>query len=192
MATHSRKQEGLMNRQWLTALGASLVCGVAISSFASDATLDVKTGLWEMTSSGEASGTPPIPPEALAGMPPEQRAQLQSRMAAAMERANKPDVSRSCVTEKTLQRGLDFSQGDRPNCKRTTSNSSSRQIDVQVECTGPEAMKGDFHFEAIDRQTMRGNINLVIGNGANKMTIKRVMQGKWLGSDCGTVKPAGE
>jgi len=181
-----------MNTQWIRALCASLLFGVAVSSMANGATLDVKTGLWEVASSGEASGMPPIPPEALANMPPEQRAQLQSRMAAAMERANKPDVSKSCITDKALQRGLDFSQGERPNCKRTTVNSSSRQIDVQVECSGPEAMKGDFHFEAIDRQTMRGNINLVIGNGANKMTMKRTIQGKWLGDNCGSVKPADE
>jgi len=45
---------------------------------------------------------------------------------------------------------------------------------------------------AFDRQSIRGNLNLVVSGGANTMTIKRVMQGKWLGSDCGSVKPEGE
>lgn len=36
--------------------------------------LKVKPGLWEMTSDSERSGAPPIPPEALAKMSPEQRA----------------------------------------------------------------------------------------------------------------------
>ena len=181
-----------MNKQWLLALCVGLTFGTAVSSVAAGATLDVKTGLWEVSSSGETTGTPPIPPEALAQMPPEQRAQLQARMAAAMERSNKPDVRRSCITDKTLQRGLDFSQPERANCKRTMVNSSSSQIDVHMECTGDEKMNGTFHFEAVDRQTLRGNINLVISNGANTMTMKRTMQGKWLGSDCGSVKPVEE
>jgi hypothetical protein len=165
---------------------------VASNIAASAATLDVKTGLWEMSSTGESTGMPPLPPELLAQMSPEQRAQMQARMAAAMAQSNKPDVSRSCITEKTLQRGLDLNQGDRPECKRTTVNSTAKQIDVTMECTGEQKMNGTFHFEAIDRQSIRGNLNLVVSGGANTMTIKRTMQGKWLGSDCGSVKPAGE
>jgi hypothetical protein len=181
-----------MNKQPLRALGAGLILGTAMCTAALGATLDVKTGLWEVSSSGETTGMPPIPPEALAQMPPEQRAQMQARMAAAMARSNKPDVSRSCITEKTLQHGLNFNEQDRANCKRTTVSSSSSQIDVRMECTGEQKMNGTFHFEAIDRQTMRGKIDLVVSNGANTMTMKRTMQGKWLGSDCGNVKPQGE
>jgi hypothetical protein len=181
-----------MNRQLLLALGAGLIFGSAVCTGALGATLDVKTGLWEMSSSGETSGMPPIPPEALAQMSPEQRAQVQARMAAAMERSNKPDVTRSCITDKTLQRGLDFNEQERPNCKRTTISSTSSQIDVRMECTGEQKMNGTFHFEAVDRQTIHGNINMVVSSGANAMTIKRTMQGKWLGNDCGNVKPQGE
>jgi hypothetical protein len=178
-----------MNRSLLAAFAVTLTLGAAVSTAASGATLDVQTGLWEVASTGETTGLPPIPPEALARMSAEQRAQMQAHMAAAMERSNKPDVRRSCITAKTLQRGLDFSQGERPNCKRTVLSSSSSQIDVRIDCTGDEKMNGNFHFEAVDRQTMRGTINLVISNGANKMTMNRTMQGKWLGSDCGSVKP---
>jgi hypothetical protein len=71
-------------------------------------------------------------------------------------------------------------------------NSTSKQIDVTMECTGEQKMNGTFHFEAIDRQSIRGNLNLVVSGSGNTMTIKRVMQGKWLGSDCGSVKPEGE
>ena len=179
-----------MNMTRLLTIGLTFC--VACSIAASAATLDVKTGLWEMSSTGESSGMPPIPAELLAKMSPEQRAQMQARMAAAMAQSNKPDVTRSCISDKTLQRGLDLNQGERPECKRTTVNSTSKQIDVTMECTGEQKMNGTFHFEAIDRQNIRGNLNLVVSGGANTMTIKRTMQGKWLGSDCGSVKPESE
>jgi hypothetical protein len=179
-----------MNDMRLWTIGLTLCA--AFSAAATAATLDVKTGLWEVTSSGETTGTPPIPPEVLAQMSPEQRAQMQAQMAAAMAQSNKPDVTRSCITDKTLQRGLDLDQGQRPDCKRTVVNSSSKQIDVRMECTGEQKMNGTFHFEATDRQSIRGNLNLVVSNGANTMTMKRTMQGKWLGSDCGSIKPTEE
>ena len=109
-----------------------------------------------------------------------------------MGRAGKPDVNRSCITEKALQRGLDLNDRDQPNCTRNVTNSSSRQLDVTMQCTGQQKMNGALHIEAVDRQTMRGNFNLVTTDGTNTMTIKRTMNGKWLGSDCGNVKPSGE
>jgi hypothetical protein len=181
-----------MSKQRLLAIGASLTLGAAVSTVAAGATLDVRTGLWEVTSTGETTGMPPIPPEALARMPPQQRAQVQASIAAAMGQSSKPDVTRSCITEKTLQRGMDFNERERANCKRTLLSSSSSQIDVRMECTGSEKTNGTFHIEAIDRQAIRGNLNLVVTNGANTMTIRRTMQGKWLGSDCGGVKPVEE
>ncbi len=183
---------GSMNRQRLLAVCGVLTLGVAVGALAASAKLDVNTGLWEVTSAGETTGTPPIPPEALAQMSAEQRAQVQASIAAAMARANKPTLARSCITEKTLQRGLDFNQGDSPNCTRTVVNSTTSQIDVRMACTGDQAMNGTFHFEAVDRKTIRGNLHIVVSNGGNTMTMNRSISGRWLGSDCGTVKPSDE
>ena len=32
-------------------------------------------------------------------------------------------------------------------------------------------------------------MNMTVSNGAHTMTMKRVMNGRWLGPDCGNVKP---
>ncbi len=181
-----------MNKPRLLVLGATLTIGATLSTMTAAATLDVNTGLWEVTSTGEASGPPPIPLEALARLPPEQRAQAQAAIAAAMAQSGKPTMARSCITERTLQRGLDLNQQERANCTRTMTNSSASQIDVRMECTGDETMHGTFHFEAINRQAIRGTIHIVVSNGGNAMTINRSVQGRWLSSDCGAVKPADE
>jgi hypothetical protein len=181
-----------MNRQRLIVIGATLTFGMTLSTLAAGASLDVNTGLWEVSSTGETSGTPPIPPEALARLPPEQRAQIQASIASAMAQSNKPTLARLCITEKTLQRGMDFNQRESANCKRSVIDSSSTKMNIRLECTGDQTMNGTFHIEALNRQTIRGNLHMVVSNGGNAMTVNRDIQGRWLSADCGTVKPADE
>ncbi len=178
-----------MTRKLVTlAIGSGCLIGASVASTALAANLDVRTGLWEMTSVGEATGMPPVPPEVLAKMTPEQRAKMQE----AMGQASKPTVNRVCVSEKTLQKGFNFQQPKEANCKRDVLKDSSSQIDVHMECTGDTKMNGTFHLEALNRQTLHGNFNLVMNRDTNTMTMKRTMDGKWLGSDCGNVKPEEE
>jgi hypothetical protein len=164
----------------LTAIGVT--AGV---SLASAETLDVKTGLWEVTTQGTTTGMPPIPPAVMAQMTADQRA----AMMAAMGNSDNPDVTRSCITAKTLQRGLDFNEGERNNCTRKVLSSTPRQIDMRMECSGEQKTMGTFHIDVVDRETITGNLDMVMSNGPNTMTMQRTLQGKWLGNDCGTVRP---
>ncbi len=181
-----------MKHQRPIVLGAALTFGMMLSTFAAGASLDVNTGLWEVSSTGETSGTPPIPAEALARMPPEQRAQMQAAIASAMAQSNKPTIARLCITQKTLQRGMDFNQRESANCERSVMDSSSSKMNIRMECTGDETMNGTFHIEALNRQAIRGSLHMVVSNGGNAMTVNRDIQGKWLASNCGSVKPADE
>src|SRR5690348_6570180 len=118
-----------MNK-WAALIGGALLTVASVAWGA--ATLDVKTGLWEMTSVGETSGRPPIPAEVLAKMTPEQRAKIEQQMAAGMAAANQPHVRKECITQKALERGLNFE--NRPNCKTTVLNSTPRLLDIAMEC----------------------------------------------------------
>ena len=62
---------------------AVLATGFGVSASQADpVTINVRTGLWEMTSSGQTTGTPPIPAEAFARLTPEQRAKFEAAMTA--------------------------------------------------------------------------------------------------------------
>jgi hypothetical protein len=169
--------------------GAAILLGVAGAGLAQTPTLDLKPGLWQITSTGSMTGAPPIPPEVLANMPPEKRAQVQAAMQAAMARASDPQVAKNCVTEEQLRRGLNFGERPNPSCQRKIVTNSSNLLVVHEECAGARPMVGDFRFTAIDRETMKGDINVVMGTGADMTTMQRNLQGKWIGSDCGDVKP---
>jgi hypothetical protein len=176
-----------------------LFAGLCVSNilifpgYAAAATLNLKTGLWEMTTTGQTSGAPPIPENILAQMTPERRAKFDAAMAANASRASAPHVSKQCITEKSLQRGIkeDDSKDGRP-CTQTVVSSSASVMDVRQECTGQERMSGHFRFEAVSPEAMTGTIDMTVTNGARTMTIKRVMHGKWLGADCGNLKKAGD
>ncbi len=159
-------------------------------TLASAASLDVATGLWEVTSQGETTGMPPIPPEALARMTPEQQQKVKAAMAEAIGRSGQPTVTRACITQQQLDRGLHFSPREQPNCRQTTLNTSAHTMDAHMVCTGQQHATGNLHVAATDRQAITGNFDFVSTDGKNTITIKRTLQGKWLGSDCGSVKPA--
>jgi hypothetical protein len=161
---------------------------VALSSGALAATLDVKPGLWEIATQGEAGGVPPIPPQALARLSPEQRAQMMAAMQGAMTRMNQPSVSRSCVTQKMLDRGMDLDPKN-GRCTHTVVASTPHSLEVRMVCTGEQKMNGTMHVDATSRETFTGALDMVSTDGTNTMTMKRTLQGRWLGSDCGDVKP---
>lgn len=63
--------------------------------------LDVKTGLWEVTSTPQVGAMPPMPPH-LGRLTPEQRAKIEERWKAnAAERA-KPQTKNTCITKEKL------------------------------------------------------------------------------------------
>lgn len=162
---------------------AIVVGGSCISAArAEPVTLNVRPGLWEMTVSGEGSEVPPIPPEALARMTPDQRARVQAALAAQTASAGKPHVHKSCVTAKSLQRGFDTGESNaQRKCTRTITSSSGSAMDGREECTGAVPVSGRFHAEAPDATTVNVTVELTI----KTMTVKRVMHGKWIGADCG-------
>jgi hypothetical protein len=48
---------------------------------------------------------------------------------------------------------------------------------------------GNYRFEARTPESIVGNWDVTMSHGDRTMTMKGAVQGKWLGSDCGVVKP---
>ena len=174
-------------------LAALSSCLAATAAHAASIGLDVKTGLWEMVSSGEASGAPPmpsLPAEALAHLTPAQRAQIRGAMAAGMKQAGKRRVTKQCVTADTLRRGIKLDEGkNTSDCKETLVSNTASVMEMRLQCGGATHGTGTYRFEAVSREQVRGTMNMTVSNGAHTMTMKRVMNGRWLGPDCGNVKP---
>jgi hypothetical protein len=169
------------------------LCAGIVSTAASHAApvpLNVRTGLWEMTSSGQTTGAPAFPASILAQLPPERRAKIEAAMNARRTQQSTPRVTKQCITEKSLHRGFnpDSRSGPELSCQTTVASSTATIMEVHENCTGREKVKGTFRFEALTPDTMNGTIDMVMTDGTHTMTIKRVISGKWLSADCGNVK----
>ena len=149
--------------------------------------LDVKPGLWESTVTIQSSGMPGIPEETLAKLPPEQRA----RMEAAMKGMGGTHTARSCLTGETLRKPLAFGDSANSSCKRTIVSSSSGAMEFHVECSN-DRMKssGDGRVQAVSAESLKGEtvMNSTM-EGGRTTTTKVLFSSRWLGSDCGSVKP---
>lgn len=181
----------------LAAGAAALACTVTIVSvMAGETPLGIKPGLWEMTSVSHSSGPPPIPPDVLAGMTPEQRAKVEAAMQAHQARQGQPHMHHICITEEQLKKGFNLGKAEEEKkCTRKVLNSTAKVLDVEFRCKGgadePNAL-GKVHYEAASPTAVKGNINMVLSGQDAKspgMTMDSDMSGKWLAADCGSLKP---
>ena len=161
----------------------------AIGAHAEDLALDVKPGLWEITSKGKVEGAPPIPPDVLAKLTPEQRAKMEAAMSGAAANGAAPRARKSCVTQQDLQKSFtSLEQSPKENCRSTVIKNTARVVELHQECTGERQMTGDFHFEAASREAMTGTVKVMMSDGTRTMTSNHEVTGKWLSNDCGSLK----
>lgn len=160
----------------------------------------IKPGLWEVKSSAPltADGKPRVTPEQmalakdlLAAMPPAQRQQME----AAMAQAGAGDVQltgdgmslKQCITK---EQAADYSSliVREGNCTVQRSPLVAGTAKFTMSCTNPAASgSGTVRFQgdtayALD-MTATTNVN-----GQN-LTNRVAATGKWLGADCGAIKP---
>ena len=144
--------------------------------------LDVKPGLWENTSVTERGGMPTISPEQMAKLPPEAKARMQAMT------GNKTDVSQSCMTADELSK---FARNQYKSCNVTTVSSSRNKEEFSFECeNGGSKSTGTMKIEAVDSTHINSLVVINMTAGGRPMNMKITNTSKWLGADCGSVKPA--
>lgn len=152
----------------------------------------MKPGLWE--SSIKMGGNPELEKamaqmqQQMASMPPGQRKQMEAAMGKHGAQMSAGGMTtRVCVTQEMIDRGL--LQREQPgNCKTTIRDKSATGMTMDFTCTDP-ASSGHavYTFQGDKAYTMNMKITSST-QGAQGMTTLE-SSGKWMGSDCGTIKP---
>jgi hypothetical protein len=176
----------------VVSIGICVSACALFSAFAADngTPLKVKPGLWEITSEGQNSGTPPIPPEALANLTPAQRAQMEARIKEAMSQGAQRRVVKRCVTQQEIDQGFDkLNQMSQGQCTQTITSSSATLREGRLQCTGATTASGVYRFEAPSPERVNGSWDMTMSDASHSMKVKNTLQGKWLGADCGNIKP---
>ena len=145
------------------------------------APLDIKPGLWEVTSKTDMSGSP-IPADVLNQMPPDRRAQM---MAMFKNRKAATHTIQTCITRDDLERPFK-AQDEETNCKSTIVTATPTKAEYRIQCSGTEAHSGVMKVEALSRESVRGSTTMQINSG--KGTVANEMSGRWISANCGNVK----
>ena len=147
--------------------------------------MNVKMGLWEMTSTMSMSGD--MPGVDTSKMTPEQAAQVKAAMA---QMAAKPmtNTQKTCLTKEKFESGQMMAE-EKQNCKSTLVTNTAAAYEVKVECSQNGTMtNGTYHFVAPSSDAVNGKINLQSTTQGKTMNMSGTITGKWLGADCGAVK----
>jgi uncharacterized protein DUF3617 len=155
----------------------------------------VKPGLWEISHESRSTGLAPIPKGGPVNMPPEQRARQAAAQKGRPARSGDGNARsrRECITLEQLEDP--FRPDDRPDahCTHRIVSRSSAAADMHLECKDTRhsgaTMNGTFHWQAVNSETMSGNLVMNVADGQHTMTTTVRLSGKWLGADCGRVKP---
>ncbi|MBS0170218.1 MAG: DUF3617 domain-containing protein [Nitrospira sp.] len=151
------------------------------TSAAQAESFNAKPGAWEMTFTTQSSGSL-IPPDALAKMPPEQRARVEQSMQA---RAGKPRIHsvKSCVTKEDLDqdRIIKDSDDDEPGCKTSVVSKSAAKLVLERTCPPPHASTSQVRVEAQTPESLVGSMDTDRPQ-AGKVHLD--FKGRWIGASC--------
>ena len=170
---------------------AALILGVLALSAQAQVT---KAGLWEVTSklggSAEMDKAMTQMHQQMASMPPEQRKQMEAMLAKqgmSLSAAPSGVLAKMCITKDMVERSQMpvQTQGD---CTSTTSNKTSAGMAFKFTCTSPPSSgEGQYTFVGDSAYTMKMKINTP--QQGKPVITTMDSSGKWLGADCGPIKP---
>lgn len=161
-----------------------MLAGLTVALAAQAPKMNVKMGLWEMTSTMTMGGDVPGMPDT-SKMTPEQQAQVKAAMAS----MQKPTTQKSCLTKEKFESGHMMGDDKRQNCTQTVVANTATAYDMKVECNqNGTVSSGTMHFEAPTPGTVKGKMLMQSTGQGKTMTMNVTTTGKWLGADCGDVK----
>jgi hypothetical protein len=169
----------------LIMVAAALVLAVETTLQTFAASFNVKPGAWQMSVSTLLVGNP-LPPEALASMPPERRARVEEAMKA---RAGKPVTitHKVCVSQDDLdQDRIIRSDKDDGQCTRKVLSKSADRLVMEQTCPEPHASTTQMTIDAKTPEALSASIVKVRGDGKGKVVADA--KGFWLGPSCAGTK----
>ena len=152
----------------------------------------VKSGLWEARMSSLDANGREIPRPELAAMdrlPPEARARMADAMKArglSMPDAN--GATKVCLTKEMFESGRWQQMAAESGCTTNYSTTSGATWKWHSSCA---ALKSESDGEAVfnGSESYRTKVTTTATVMGKTRTSTRIVQGKWLGADCGDIKP---
>jgi hypothetical protein len=151
------------------------------------AAVNAKPGLWESTATAKMEGgvSPRVPD--MSKLPKDQRARVEQSMAA--REAPRPTifVAQQCVSTEMLQKWETFAKGE-DDCLRKVIDQSERHVKMSVSCASGRSV-GEMEMTVVSNDRVTGKMALVMRSEAGAQKLNATLESRWLGADCGKLKP---
>lgn len=169
------------------ALSGAFLCAQAQS---------LKPGLWEVSSKMEG-GTPQMQSsmgelqKQMAAMPPQQRKQMEDMLAKqgmSMAAAGPAGgvAMKMCFSKEMVERNeMPTQQGD---CTTTKGARTGNTMKVSFKCAQPPS-SGEGEYTYISNEAFASKMTVTTQVKGKPETVKMAGSGKFLGADCGNIKP---
>ncbi|MBX3621549.1 MAG: DUF3617 domain-containing protein [Rhizobacter sp.] len=148
----------------------------------------IKPGLWQVTSTRLVDGQKaPELGEHLKNLPPEARKRMEANMKLhGVDMSGGPGSMKMCMTRESLDQGR--WQGEQTNCKTDFTSRTGSTWKWRSSCTQPPSeSEGEASFSGSESYTVKSTTRMTL-QGQTRVT-NMTMNAKWLGADCGDLKP---
>lgn len=201
----------------LLSLLVTVISAAILPAQAEPIKVDMKAGLWENTVTWDGDSANEMQAlqtdqmkaameqmkEQFANMPPEQRKQMEAIMAQSGMQLSEEGVSfnndqvqisssgsnvKTCITQAEIDRGE--LPDDVDGCTSTIKKISATRFKSTYVCSGEEQTTGESEVHFHSPKHYSGTGKMVHMRDGQKHAIAFTMEGKWLGSNCGDIKPA--
>ena len=181
-----------MTRSPLPLLAALYAVLASPASFAQTGGTKMSPGLWEhsftmKSQSGQMEKAMKEMQQAMASMPPEQRRQMEAMMGQhGMKLGPQGNSVKVCLTKEDAER--DQPPPAQDGCTQTAKRSGN-VWNISFKCPGPPPSSGDGSVTLQGAAAYGGVINVVTEVDGKPEKVQMTTSGKWLGADCGNVRP---
>ena len=174
-----------MKRVWGWAGSVCLSFSMAVVLAAQAPALDVKMGLWEVSTTVDMGGqTPQVD---TSKMTPEQKARMEEVMKGMM--GTHTSVTKSCMTREKFEKQAFMNSNERgQTCKQAITTNTRSTLESTITCTGEHSMTAQMHVEALSPTSVKATMKSANAMRGGTMNVNVTMTGKWLGADCGSEK----
>lgn len=156
----------------------------------------IEPGLWEInialkSQSGKAEVAMKQAQAQIAMLPPDQRKAVEEMMAAQGVRlGDKTSSVKACISKEDAERGeIPQQAGD---CTQQVLERGSNSMKVKFSCTTTPPATGEatVSFQSPTAYTSKAVVDTVVIGQPERVNVDQT--GRWLGADCGSVKPLGK
>lgn len=161
----------------------------------------LQPGLWEITTQmqgaqgGQMAGAMDQMNQQMASMSPEQRKMVQDMMAKQGVQMGGPAAGggmrvKVCLTKEMAERN-EIPAERRGDCKHTQSARMGNTMKYSFSCTNPPSSgEGEVTLQGREAYSTKMAMTTMVKGQSEKMDMQG--NGKWLGADCGNIKPLGQ